>query len=310
MNAKIIIVGARSVRQGTGPFVAAAFKRLGANVCAIIGTRPATVQQARDLLHSQYNIQCRGYVDLAQAIRTEKPDAVAICSPFTFHAGQLELVAEAGCHALVEKPLIWPADQGELDAIVAKFSQNGRLLQVVSQWPHTLPYFAELHGSPGDSISDFAMCLSPLSIGPTMVSDSAPHFLGLLQALLGPGNCEDAVITLPGASRGSPPAELILQCNYRHCLGVARARLLLQTCEQQPRPAWYQIDGLRVDREVELPQYTQYLVAGGKRVALPDPIGLVVQDFLQKLDKNAETDVRALQLGHANLLNITAAWPG
>ncbi len=309
MAAKIIVVGARSARQGTGPFIAAAFNRLGADVCAIVGTSNSSVQQAQEMLHLKSDIQCRGYVDLAQAVDSENPDVVAICSPYTFHAEQLELVADAGCHALVEKPFIWPASQRELDAIVATFSGKGRLLQVVNQWPNTLPYFEELHGSFATPPSDFQMRMSPLSLGPSAIPDSSPHFLGMLHALLGPGQCEDVVIKLVTGGGGHSLHELRVGCNYRHQRGLARAQLRLQTCEQRPRPAWYQIDGKRVDREVELPQYTQYLVSGKRRALLPDPMEQIVEDFLQNLVKNAVTDVEALQLGHANLLNIAAAWP-
>jgi len=304
---RIIVVGARVARQGTGPFIAGALGKLGAVVCAIVGTRTSSVQQAQQALLSEYDIHCRTYVDLPAALESEKPDAVVICSPYEFHSDQLLQVARAGCHCLVEKPLAWPATQRKVDAIVAAFSKNALLLQVVDQWPHTLSSFAELHGPAPRQVTDFAMRLSPISIGANMVPDSAPHFLGMLQALLGSGHCEDIVITLPHTAGDAPTSRLTLDCNYRHRKGEARAHLLLETCELRPRPAWYQVNQLRADREVELSSYTQYLVSKGKRVMLPDPLEEVVKDFLRKLASHATTDEQTLQLAHANLLNIAAA---
>jgi predicted dehydrogenase len=304
---RIVIVGARAARQGTGPFIAGALRKLGANVCAIVGTRASSVQQARQALLSEYDLHCRAYVDLPTALESETPDAVVICSPYQFHAAQLLQVARAGCHCLVEKPLAWPATQTEVDELLAAFCQRGLLLQVVNQWPYTLSSFAELHGSAPREVTDFAMRLSPLSIGENMVPDSAPHFLGMLQALLGAGHCEETVISFPHATQNAPTSELILDCKYRHLNGEAKARLLLKTCELRPRPAWYQINQLRADREVELPHYTQYLVSGEKRLMLPDPLHEVVQDFLKSLANHATTDEAALQRGHANLLTIAAA---
>ena len=305
---RIIVVGARSARQGTGPFIAGALNKLGANVCGIVGTRAASVLQAQQALKTLYDIRCNTYVDLSEALASENPDAVVICSPFALHAEQLSLVARAGCHCLVEKPLAWPATQDEVDSVVAMFCKRGLLLQMVNQWPHTLSSFVELHKAIPQKITDFAMRLSPISIGPTMVPDSVPHFLGMLHALLGPGECEEAEISFPLTAPNVPPSKLTLNCRYRHGNGIARGRLLLETCEARPRPAWYQVNQLRADREVELPHYTQYLVSGGKRVSLPDPLQQVVRGFLQDLASVAITDVDALQLGFANLVNIAAAW--
>ena len=47
MPVKVVVVGARSARQGRGPFIASAFKTLGAEVCGVVGTSDATVAEAR-----------------------------------------------------------------------------------------------------------------------------------------------------------------------------------------------------------------------------------------------------------------------
>ena len=302
------MLGARSARQGTGPFIAGAFNRLGADVCAVVGTRASTLDQALKSLATKQGILCTGYTDLAAAISAEKPDAVAVCSPYPFHADHLALVAAADCHALVEKPLAWPAGEEEGSTLIEGFYQRGLQLQMVTQWPQTLPAFTTLHGRLPETITDFAMGLSPIPIGPGMVPDAAPHFISMLQALLGSGQCERVAIKLSGATVDAPD-KLVLACDYRHEAGQTRARLFLETCEQRPRPAWYQINERRADREVELPHYTQHLVSGDKRATLNDPLEGVVGQFLARLAGKVPTDKAKLLLSHENLLQLADAWP-
>ena len=301
--ANIVLVGARTARQGTGPFLANGLVAAGARIGGIVGTRQDTVAQALASLHEQSNIACAGYTDLAQALAAERPDAVVLCSPWQFHASQLALVADAGCHCLVEKPLAWPATTGEVDDLVATFERRGLLLQMVAQWPCSLPCFAELHGALPDPVATFSMRLSPISVGPDMITDAAPHFIAMLQALVGQGDFEDITVSRSGEE------QLELQGHYRHVSGATAARLQLATSPERPRPAWYEINGLRAAREVELPAYRQYLCAGGDRVFLPDPMHTVASEFMQNLRMGRPTDGDLLRGGHQNLLQLAACGP-
>ncbi|WP_162845972.1 Gfo/Idh/MocA family protein [Seongchinamella sediminis] len=300
---RVLVVGARSVRQGTGPFIAAGLAAAGADICGIVGTSEASVSDALAGLADNWQISTRGFTDLGQALEQLKPDAVALCSPWRCHADQLAQVAAAGCHCLVEKPMVWPATREQADALVAAYENQGLLLQMVGQWPATLAAFAKLHGGlPGD-IERFAMRLSPISIGRDMVTDSAPHFISMLQALAGPGDCERCALTVaPGGQ------QLELDCQYRHGRGSISARLLLETCEQRPRPAWYAINGARADREVTLPEYRQSLAGAGSRVAFADPMHQVTADFLAGLARGRTTDGVSLRSAHRNLLQLAAVW--
>jgi predicted dehydrogenase len=308
MPVRVLIIGARSARQGTGPFIASAFDKLGAEVCAIVGTSGSTVTEAAQALHKNHGISCAGYTDLNAAIAEQKPDAVAICSPFAFHAQQLATVAAAGCHCLVEKPIVWPATEDELSQLLERFGQQQCTLHMVSQWPQTLAAFSAIHGPLPTTVTDFTMRLSPISIGPNMVPDSAPHFISLLQALLGPGECEDVAIAFSNWT-GDAPNALQLSCNYHHAKGLVRAQLLLETCQQRPRPAWYQINDLRVDRAVQMPEYVQQLTAGDAAVPLSDPIEGVVAEFLDALAQPATAPDAKILAGHRNLLQLARAWP-
>jgi hypothetical protein len=271
-------------------------------VSGIVGTSEASVAQAQQQLASNWNLRPEGFTNLEAALDSITADAVAICSPWQVHRQQLEQVAEAGRHCLVEKPLAWPLDEGGADALIGAFEQRGLLLQIVNQWPTTLPAFGELYGDSGKSIQQFAMRLSPISIGPDMITDSAPHFVGMLQALAGPGDCIDTRINSLSVE------ELHLDCRYQHASGSIAARLILKTQQQRPRPAWYEVNGLRADREVALPNYQQYLVARECRVEVPDPMRTVTAEFARGIRNGEKTPGELLRAAHRNLLQLAAAW--
>lgn len=291
------------MRQGTGPFLAAGLVAAGARISGIVGTSEESVTIARTELLQESGIQCRGYTDLEYAIDTERPDAVVLCSPWQFHAEQLKAVSAAGCHCLAEKPLVWPAEAADVDKLLEGFEQQSLLLQVVAQWPRTLPSFCELHGEMPREVADFNMRLSPISIGPDMITDAAPHFISMLQALAGAGYFENIRV------EKSCDQALAVIGTYRHATGQTCASLHLATSTARPRPAWYQINSKRADREVELPEYRQFLVAGNTRVELPDPMRLVAKSFLQGLAEGDKTDGDTLRQGHCNLQQLAAAWP-
>ena len=93
-------------------------------------------------------------------------------------------------------------------------------------------------------------------------------------------------------------------CNYYHTTGICRAMLILEACPERPRPAWYQLNTLRADREVELPDYHQFLAAEGDRVAITDPMEQVARNFLDKLAVADTTDGANLRAAHRNLLQL------
>ena len=305
---KVVVVGARTARQGTGPFIAGAFKRSGALVSGVVGTQTATVEQALSALKTEQGIDCNGYSDLRQALLVEQPHIVALCSPYQFHGEQLLAIAEANCHCLVEKPLIWPANDSQVLTVLEAFKERSLLLKMVAQWPQTLRGFTAVHGPLPETISHFSMRLSPISIGENMIPDSAPHFISMLQALAGPGDFNDINIEF----QSSAPQKidgLVLGCNYEHENGTTEAQLKLETCETRPRPAWYQINRLRVDREVQLPDYKQELVSHDKYAVLQDPLESVVDQFLQALINEEIINVSALRKGQSNLQQLADAWP-
>lgn len=65
------------------------------------------------------------FTDLAQALETTAADVVHICTPADTHVALAELAADAGLHALIEKPLAPTA--ADTRRVVEKFACAGRI---------------------------------------------------------------------------------------------------------------------------------------------------------------------------------------
>ena len=104
MHERVLIIGARQRRQGIGHYVAREFNAAGCEVCAVVGTSDPTAAEARDALRA-FGIVATPYSDLREALDQQRPDIVAICSPYVVHREHLLLTADARAHCLCEKPL-------------------------------------------------------------------------------------------------------------------------------------------------------------------------------------------------------------
>ena len=287
----VIVIGARTARQGIGEFVAARFAECGARVAAVVGTSVASVERARATLRERYGLDCRGYTDLPAALAAESTEIVAICSPYAVHAEHLVAVGRASRHCLCEKPMIDPRADTDIDALIAPFVRSGRHLAVLTQWPCTLPPFFDLYPEQaGRAVEQFEMRLSPISTGADMAPDAVPHFLSMLRALAGNVSIDQIDVTFTDGD----PRRLRITTDVAHPKGRMKAILNLQTCPNRPRPAWYAINGDRADREIEQPGYRQYLRAATGRRPLQDPLCLLVRDFLADVAANRPTDADAL----------------
>lgn len=80
----------------------------------------------------------RAYTDLAQMIRTESPDLLAVCTPSGNHAVAVIAASEAGVrNIVVEKPMALRLE--DADAMIAVCEGNGTRLFVVKQNRYNLP---------------------------------------------------------------------------------------------------------------------------------------------------------------------------
>lgn len=296
---RAVVIGARTVRQGIGPWVARTLDELGVEVRAVVGSSEETAAQAAHDLRERFGIACRSHADLELALAEECPDVVAICTPNERHREHLERVAAAGVHALCEKPLWWEADARDraaaTRAIVDAFRERALHLTTLTQWPCTLPaWFALFPEQRLAPFERFEMKLGPRRIDAHAIVDSAPHALSMLERVFGLGDVEEARWTADGDR-----AELAF--GYRHETGVVDCALRLERHPQPPRPAGYGFDGHWAERVIDPQTYAMSFVAGDRRRAFPDPLRTRIGEFLAAAQAGTPTDREALVGAQRNL---------
>ena len=280
---RVGIVGARRERQGLGPHVARYLRTWGAEVPCFVGTSARTIDLAREEL-AQARINPRGYLDVGEMVARERLDALAILSPPETHAAYLGIALKTGLHALCEKPLVWGRGDNAAEArSVAKgFEARGLVLHENCQWPYTLGAYARLHPGVLDArASRFDMRLSPMVAGMPMIPDAMPHALSLLQAIA-PGRDPRIEGLQFSTDRLDAPAITI---GLRYVAGDRSmdAAIVLVQDKTQPREAGYAVNGRWARRLIRMEDYAMFFASGARVVDVPDPLALLVGDFVTAL---------------------------
>lgn len=285
---RVGIIGARRSRQGLGPFVARFLKASGAEVACFLATSPETLEASREALKQALGIEARGYLDLDAMLGAESLAALAILSPPETHRQYLEAALEAGLQVLCEKPFVWgePDPARKTRQIVSGYEKRGLKLWENCPWPYTLASYARLfpgvlEAGPGR----FEMRLSPVSLGKEMLGDAMPHAISLLQALA--PSASAAIADLRFSTRRADAAEITAAFRYRAGGRVLDAEIRLVRSKGQPREAGYGVDGHWARRTVNMEGYTLRFEDGTRSVPLPDPLSLLIGDFVRDL---ASTD--------------------
>lgn len=279
---RVGLLGAGRTRQGLGPYLARAVELAGARVVAIAGRERARCDSVARELSAQLGHAVEVAADATSL--AHQVEALVVAAPVPGHLAGLEAALAAGVPCLCEKPLVGVGDTARGLACVERFRTRGLLLIENCQWPFVLPaldllYPERRHAEPrGRTVRQLAMGLGPGWPGPAMVVDSLSHVLSVLQAL----------VPLPGSARAeqveqddpSPAATRnVVRFVVRGPAGVTAVRLELTHCPAQPRPAWLEVDGARIDRRIG-PDYTQSFVRpDGRAEPVQDPLHQLVYGF-------------------------------
>jgi predicted dehydrogenase len=305
---RVGILGARRVRQGLGPFVARDLVAAGAEVPCFLVTSEAAVDAARRAIREAAGVEARGYTRLDAMLAEESLDALAILTPSETHAHYLAAVAEAGLHALCEKPLCWgaPALVAGASRCVRGFAERGLLLYENCQWPFTLPAFEALHpGSLAAPPRRFRMQMEPSSRGLQSVGDALPHPISLLQALL-PG--APRVRDVAFSTRDPQAPQLTVRFRYESDAGACDAEVMLTHSESWPRRTSYSIEGRSAARRVSPEDYRLCFADAERSVPLPDPLTRLVADFVDALRSGRKTEQGPILQRMQVLVEIAAAY--
>lgn len=309
MPYNIGIIGAARRHQGTGPFIARTFARLGHDIAGVVGTSTSSSKQACQDLAVNYNIATQPYTDLKHLLSEQRLDIVVISSPPSTHLSYLEQALSNGCHVFCEKPLWWPANYtndlseaeylDKIEHIITLARTNRCNIHINTQWPYTLKDFIRLHPNAliNNKINQFTMHLSPQSEGISMLIDAASHGLSMLYQLVGRGNIDNLRTRKEKSS-------VAMDFDYQHLDGCIKTTLDFIQSNETPKPASYQINGFSVKRMVTLPEYQIQLQSDQQTVPIQDPLDASIMDFLAALDAQLETDELTLRQGASHLYQL------
>ena len=114
-----------------------------------------------------------------------------------------------------------------------------------------------------------------------MIGDSMSHALSLLQAL---NPCAAPAIEDPRFSTAAPPAdELVARFVYRTEVAATQVGVILERSDAWPRGATVTVDGRVARRQVSAGDYRISFVDGDRAVPVPDPLTLLIEDFVRAL---------------------------
>ena len=312
---KVGIVGAARRHQGTGPFIARDLHALGHHISGIVGTSSHSIAEAVDSLSDQFGIQTQGYASLEALIEEQSIDIVVISSPPETHLHYLQQALTHGLHIFCEKPLWWPLNtsqdsasyQQQISALLELAQQRQCYIHLNTQWPYTLRDFHRLYPSAlvqSATIEQFAMRLSPQSRGLQMLVDAASHGLSMLYQLVGAGDIVDISVN---KSTAADFEQITLLFKYIHRQGTTLVTFCLTNTLETPKPASYQINHLKVDRLVTLPDYQIQLQSDQTTLNIMDPLTTSIRDFLANIEAGLACDTSALELGTKHLYTLIDA---
>ena len=129
-----------------------------------------------------------------------------------------------------------------------------------------------------------------------MVIDALPHAWNMLCHLAGPGELRS--IEKTHAADG----ELTLAGEFEAHNGITRYSFEMKRCPEQPRPFAYSINGCRVDRVLDLGDYSMSFSAAGRCAPLRDPLAARINKVLTLISQNAYNNVLTQQVLETRLL--------
>jgi predicted dehydrogenase len=255
---RAIVVGAGFAGEGH----TIALRENGVSIEAICARTPSVVQAVAERLGVP-----RASVDWRQTLDEIKPDIVSVATPADVHAEVIEAALDRGCHVFADKPLAPTAP------VARRLYERARDVGVKHAYAATHRYDPSVEwleelvrdgtiGRVGEVEGTFRRHINPLTpwswydsvaLGGGLLHNALPHWLGILQRVLG-GELQDVVgetrrvrerapfvpdihdFRLRGAMRPTP--EEAEQLEWRECDSDSGFTALLRIGTREPdRPA-------------------------------------------------------------------------
>lgn len=278
----VAVIGARRVRQGTGPFLALQAASAGAKVVGVLGTRAASAREAVEFL-MEHGLRPMPYTDHEEMLQELQPDVVIIASPLGTHRAWLSAALGEGAHVYCEKPLT-AAPPAASEKLIRAFAAHNLVIAENCQWPQVLLAFRKLHPQADLSkVSRFRMLMAPPMRGLARWGEVLSHPLSLIQTVApGPAELHDIRFT-----ENAPDAvDSRLHFTYQTLDRVLDCEVMLEDLNVYPRPAEFAFDDFLCRRQVRESDYRMEFV-DGKEGCVPqcvgDPMENALHDFLRSV---------------------------
>jgi hypothetical protein len=290
---RLLLAGPGRRRQGLGPFLARHLEAAGAKLAGVVGRDPARTQADAQALVQALGHAVEHGVDAAELLGRLRPDGLLVATPVDAHRRLLQAALAARVPVLCEKPLLLPGELAQAPALLAAFRAAGVPLFEICQWPDALaeaaPLLPELRASPHRSL---AMLLSPGQRGRAMVEDSLSHLLSVVQAVV-PVDARTRLVAAHWEGRGPQSGRLTLDATLADPFPPLGVRFELVHQPTQPRPAWIELDGGRIERLIDPADYAIRFRRDGRTLAVRDPLARLVYRFVSFLARPSPELVRA-----------------
>ena len=288
---RVAIIGA----SGIGRNHARWFHGHGCEVVAFAGSSRESVSSTRLALESAIGFKGRGFVDVAQMLREEKPDAVCVSSPAHLHFQHVMESLESGAHVLCEKPLVggdsWsglPADELIESGwkLVEEAKKRDLVFGTQMQYATCVPQLLELCDvKSADEIVTFSMTMETKNLkhGRTFDDvwlDLSPHPLSAARRLF-------PAAELDWMNTRCDVREHDSEASFHLKNGAQTINVQLHVASNPNRAVpkrTFQINGKAVDyaaRNNERGEFRAYLQSEDRVLELPDFVDTLVGNFVR-----------------------------
>jgi predicted dehydrogenase len=297
---RVAVVGA----SGIGKNHARWFAGHGCDVCAFVGSSPASIADTQRVLQASIGFDGRGYVSLEEMLREEQPDAVCISSPPHLHYEQALQCLDAGAHVLCEKPLVGdetrPAHELIVQArhLVQHAANCDRLLGTQMQYAIAVDEILRLcEISHPNQIREFSMTMETKNIkhgrrGREIWIDLAPHPLSVLATIAPEAVLDEGSIRTTVGDQHTRASFTLYHDNFPIEAGI---HVAVNAERAVPRRA-FTINNRTIEysaRNNASGVFCSYLKSeSGEEVELPDFVDTLIGNFVQACRGEAELQVK------------------
>ncbi len=131
---KIAVIGTGSMAQG---HIAKLLTLADAEVAAFVDISPESLERTQER-HGAAAANVKTFSDYKEMLAAMRPDAVLIATPHTLHFPMAMDSLDAGCHLLLEKPMVNKVS--EAHALLRKIDETNKVVGLGYQ-RHALPHF-------------------------------------------------------------------------------------------------------------------------------------------------------------------------